>query len=114
VTLFTGSFQSASMTLVTGGAPGQSAFSASFIAGTINPALFSFLGAGALSPDATGTLTATLNGTFLPSGGNSGSVAGTTLSLNTMGVPEPGMLTMLGVGSLALAGLRRRKLISQR
>src|SRR5882762_1355025 len=51
VALFTGSFQSASLTLVTGGAPGQSTFSASFIAGSINPDLFSFLGAGPLSPN---------------------------------------------------------------
>jgi hypothetical protein len=112
VTLFTGSFQTASLSLLTGGAPNQSAFSASFIMGSISPALFSFLGAGALSPNATGTLSATLNGTFLPSGGYSGSVAGATVSLNAAAVPEPAMLTMLGMGLLALAGLRRRKPIS--
>ncbi len=39
VALFTGSFQNASRTLVTAGAPGQSTFSASFIAGNLNPAL---------------------------------------------------------------------------
>lgn len=109
--LFTGSFQNA-WTLVTGGAPGQSTFSASFIAGNLNPALFSFLGADPLSPEVTGTLTATLNGT--PSGG-SGSVAGAMISLNApTAVPEPAMLTMLGMGLLALAGLSRKKLISQR
>src|SRR6267143_2074906 len=116
VALFTGSFQSASLSLVTGGAPGQSTFSASFIAGSINPALFSFLGASPLSPNATGTLSATLNGTFSPTGG-SGSVAGTTISLNAptaLPVPEPGMLTLFGTGLLALAGLPRRKLGSHR
>jgi hypothetical protein len=114
VTLFKGSFQTASLSFLTGGAQYQSAFSASFIAGSINPALFSFLGAGALSPNATGTLTATLNGTFTPSGGYSGSVAGATVSLNApTAVPEPAMLTMLGMGILALAGLSRRKLVLQ-
>jgi hypothetical protein len=112
VTLFTGSFQAASVSLMTAGAPNQSTFSASFIAGSINPALFSFLGAGPLSPNATGTLSATLNGTFTPSGGYSGSVAGATISLNApIAVPEPAMLTMLGMGLLALAGLSRRKLV---
>ncbi len=112
VALFTGSFQNASRTLVTAGAPGQSTFSASFIAGNLNPALFSFLGAGPLSPEVTGTLSATLNGT--PTGG-SGSVAGATISLNApTAVPEPAMLTMLGMGLLALAGLSRKKLVSQR
>ena len=112
VALFTGSFQNASWTLLTGGACCQSTFSASFIAGNLNPALFSFLGAGPLSPEVTGTLTATLNGT--PSGG-SGSVAGATISLNApTAVPEPAMLTMLGMGLLALAGLSRKKLVSQR
>ena len=112
VALFTGSFQNASWTLLTGGACCQSTFSASFIAGNLNPALFSFLGAGPLSPEVTGTLTATLNGT--PSGG-SGSVAGATISLNApTAVPEPTMLTMLGMGLLALAGLSRKKLVSQR
>ena len=112
VALFTGSFQNASRTLVTAGAPGQSTFSASFIAGNLNPALFSFLGADPLSPEVTGTLSATLNGT--PTGG-SGSVAGATISLNApTAVPEPAMLTMLGMGLLALAGLSRKKLVSQR
>jgi PEP-CTERM motif len=115
VTLFTGSFQDASLTLVTGGAPGQSTFSASFIAGAINPALYSFLGAGALSPNVTGTLSATLIGTFSSASGGSGSVAGATVSLDPpAAVPEPGMLTLFGTGGLlALAGLRRRKLVSQ-
>ncbi|HVS90375.1 MAG TPA: hypothetical protein VHF01_19395 [Candidatus Acidoferrum sp.] len=111
VQLFTGSFQAASLTLVSGGAPGQSAFSASFIAGAINPALFSFLGAGPLLTSVTGTLSATLNGTFTTSGG-SGSVAGASISLNApAAVPEPAMLTLFGTGLLALPGLPRRKLV---
>jgi hypothetical protein len=42
-------------------------------------------------------------------------VAGAMISLNApTAVPEPAMLTMLGMGLLALAGLSRKKLISQR
>jgi len=105
VSLFTGSFQNASLTLLTGGAPGQSSFSASFVAGNINPALYSFLGSAGLPPAVTGTLTSTLNSSFTSSGG-SGSVAGASISLNpVVPAPEPSMLLLFGPALMALAGL---------
>ena len=103
VDLFTGSFQSASLTLLSGGAPDQSTFSASFIAGDINPALYSFLNSSGLPTDVTGTLTATLNGAFTPSGGV-GSVAGATISLDPdpQQVPEPDSGSLLAIGGMLL------------
>lgn len=112
VALFTGNFQNGGLTLETGGAPGQSAFSGSFIVGNVNPALYTFLGVD-LATKVTGTLSATLNGIFDTSGG-SGSVAGASISLNASQVPEPATLTLFGTGLLALAGLRRRKLFGKR
>jgi hypothetical protein len=119
VDLFTGTFQSAGLTLLTGGAPDQSTFSASFIAGDINPDLYAFLGSSGLPADVTGTLTATLDGAFSASGGGVGSVAGATISLDpssAQSVPEPPSLALFATGLFALAGLvaiKKRPLLIQ-
>jgi hypothetical protein len=119
VDLFTGNFQSAGLTLLTGGAPDQATFSASFIAGDINPALYAFLGSSGLPADVTGTLTATLDGAFTASGGGVGTVAGASISLDpssAQSVSEPPSLALFGTGLFALAGLvaiKKRPLLIQ-
>src|SRR5262245_41549091 len=102
VSLFSGTFENGGLTLLSGGAPEQSAFSASFVAGSINPALYAFLGVPGLSPNVFGTLTATLNSGFTMLGGT-GTVAGVAISLDPpVEAPEPSLLVLLGVGFLAL------------
>lgn len=77
------------------------------VAGTINPALISFLNLGT-STGGSGFLF-TLTMSFIGPSAITGSIETGHISLT---VPEPGTLALFGTGLVGLAGLLRRKLIS--
>ena len=115
---FTGQFVSAQ--LLGGVGTGDLSFIATFVLGTLDAALLDALNLPSDITTATGTLTATLS---LDSGLTfdgegclnaeqervtcTGSFGSADLQVTT--VPEPGTVTLLGTGVLALAGFLRRK-----